>query len=151
MVRPEWPFRGHCLCRAVAITLRAVAGPLVYCHCGQCRKTAGSAFIAVVPAHRADVTIADPQHCARAYRASPDTARWFCGRCGAALWSERDGLAQLRIRAGLFDSLAGMGHAGHIYVAARAPWDELTDDLPRYAALEPGRAAAANDLRGDPS
>lgn len=148
---PPWPLRGHCLCRSIAITLGAAAGPLIYCHCGQCRKTAGSAFIAVVPARRGDVTIDDPRQRARAYRASPDKARWFCRECGAPLWSERDGLAQLRVRAGLFDSLAGVGQAGHIHVAARAPWDRITDDLPRYAALEPGRAAGASEPRGKSS
>lgn len=145
-----WPLQGRCLCGAVTVSLRAPAGELVYCHCGQCRKTAGSAFIAVLPAHPADVIVTDPQAWARAYRASPAKARWFCGRCGTPLWSARDSVAQLRVRAGLFDSLAGVGHAGHIHASARAPWDTLTDELPYYAALEPGRAAAATDPREEP-
>ena len=51
---------GSCLCGAVSVELRAATGTLVYCHCAQCRKTGGSAFIAVLPVAGAAVTVRDP-------------------------------------------------------------------------------------------
>jgi hypothetical protein len=144
-----WPRTGRCLCGAIGITVHAAAGGLVYCHCAQCRKTAGSAFIAVVPAWRRDVEVADPAARARSYRASPDKARWFCGACGSPLWSARDGAEQWRIRAGLFADLSGLAHLGHIHLASRAVWDVFDDALPGHAAFEPGRDHPPRPVTGE--
>ena len=37
---------GRCLCGAVSYRLRAIAGPLEFCHCTRCRRASGSAFMA---------------------------------------------------------------------------------------------------------
>lgn len=44
------PLLGQCLCGAILLTVDALAGPLTFCHCQECRKSAGAPFIAVVPA-----------------------------------------------------------------------------------------------------
>lgn len=79
----------------------------------------------------------------REFRATPGKARCFCGECGAPLFSYRDGTDTLRLRAGLFDTLPGVVHGGHIFVADAASWDDIGDELPRYAGLEPGRSGPA--------
>jgi hypothetical protein len=136
----EGGLAGRCLCGAITIVVRRFAGALTYCHCQQCRKQSGSAFVAAIPVALADFVLEDPDACARAYRASPRKARHFCGRCGAPLYSQVDGAALVRVRAGLFEDLPGVIHAGHIFAAARAPWDRIADDLPRHDGFEPGRA-----------
>lgn len=132
-------WHGQCLCGAVQIDVRAPAGALIYCHCAQCRKTAGSAFIAVVPVALGDCEISDPQACTRAYSASAGKTRYFCGHCGSPLYSRRDGAMMVRVRAGLFTELPGVTHGGHIFTGDAAPWDTIGGDLPRYAGFEPGR------------
>ena len=131
---------GRCLCGAVELVMAHPSGGLVFCHCGQCRKTSSSGFIAVVPA--ATVTVVDDTRWLREYRSSPDKLRAFCGRCGAPLYSRREGVPGLRVRAGLFEALPGIDRDGHIFVGDAAPWDVIADGLPRHAALEPGRAGA---------
>ena len=131
--------RGGCLCGAIRIALREPPGAVVYCHCSQCRKTAGAAFNAVIPVAAGAFDLADPQGMLRAFFSSPGKARHFCGRCGAQIYSQRDGSDTVRVRAGIVEDLADVRHAGHIYVAASAPWFETPDDLPRYDALEPGQ------------
>lgn len=130
---------GGCLCGGIRIALNDQPGALVYCHCSQCRKTGGSAFNAVVPIDMNAFEVIDPEGLLRAYRSGPDKARYFCGRCGAQIYSRRDGSKTVRMRAGIVDDLTGVQHDGHIYFADAAPWFSSRDDLPRYDALEPGR------------
>ena len=132
---------GRCLCGAVVVAIAAPPGPLVYCHCGQCRKAAGAPFQAVLPFPADRVDVRDPDRCLRAHAASPGKQRWFCGRCGSPIMSRRDGSDSVRIRAGILDDLpADVGRAGHIFCADRAAWDIIDDGLPQYPGYEPGRA-----------
>ncbi|MGE0485449.1 MAG: GFA family protein [Gammaproteobacteria bacterium] len=134
---------GHCLCGGVTLSLRESTGTFVLCHCSQCRKAAGAAFQAVIPATPAAVTIGDPYGLVREYRSSANKVRTFCTRCGSPLFSRRYDIATLRLRAGLFDDLGGRRPVAHIFAAAAATWDNITDALPRHAALEPGRGQTA--------
>ena len=131
--------RGGCLCGGIRIALNRSPGALIYCHCSQCRKTAGSAFNAVVPIDANAFEVSDPDALLRAFRASPGKVRYFCGCCGAPIYSRRSGSNTVRVRAGIVDDLVDVRHDGHIYFADAAPWFEPRDDLPRYDALEPGR------------
>jgi hypothetical protein len=57
----------------------------------------------------------------------------FCVACGSSLfggsWPEGD---EISIRLGSVDGDPGIRPQWHTYVASRAPWDEIADDLPRY-------------------
>ena len=130
---------GHCACGAIRVHLSGPPGALVFCHCAQCRKTAGAPFLAVIPVAIAACEIDDRHGLLREYRATPGKARCFCAGCGAPVLSRRDDSAIVRVRAGLFDTLGPVAHDGHIYAAAAASWDESFDSLPRYPGLEPGR------------
>lgn len=132
-------YAGHCLCGAIRVCVRGPLAPLVYCHCAQCRRTAGAPFLAVLPVAEEAFTLEDPRRLLGEFRASPGKVRCFCTRCGAPVLSRRDGVPGVRVRAGLFDDLAGVTHGGHIFAASAAPWDDITDGLPRYRELEPGR------------
>ena len=65
------------------------------------------------------------------------TGRCLCGRvrcrvCGSPLWSRRESEPEIiRIRLGLLDSDPGRRPLGHVWVSEKAPWYEITDDLPR--------------------
>ncbi len=154
---PEAPpapvrLRGSCLCGGVRVTVESAPGAMVFCHCRQCRKGAGAPFQAVVPVSRAACTVDDPEGLLRAYSASADKLRCFCGRCGAPIYSVRHGAAMLRLRAGIFDDFVPDAYGGHIHAADAAPWWTIDDDLPRYAATEPGRepgAGAAGEVLRD--
>ena len=60
-------------------------------------------------------------------------AKAFCSVCGSSLfggtWPEGP---QVSIRLGSLDGDPGIRPQYHTFVAARAPWDEITDDLPQY-------------------
>lgn len=57
----------------------------------------------------------------------------FCRHCGSSLfggsWPEGP---EVSIRMGAFDDDPGIRPQCHTFVASKAPWDEIRDDLPRY-------------------
>lgn len=42
------PITGGCLCGQIQYEYKGEVGPAVYCHCSDCRKVTGSAFIVSV-------------------------------------------------------------------------------------------------------
>ena len=129
---------GGCLCGAVRFSIDPAPHAVYFCHCGQCRKAQGSAFAASVPVPRAAFTLLAGGEQLRSYRATPHKARWFCSHCGSPLYSEVDGADVLRVRAGALDDARTLTAVAHIFVADRAPWYRIDDELPQYPGREPG-------------
>lgn len=135
------PLRGSCLCGAVIYEIAGALGPIVYCHCRQCRKAQGSAFGANAPVRAADFRLIAGREAITEYESSPGKRRAFCRHCGSPIYSRRDSLPDaLRIRIGLLDTPLDARPTAHIFAADRAEWDEICDALPQYAGVEPARA-----------
>lgn len=129
--------RGACLCGGVRFELAQVP-LLVMCHCSICRKATGSAFDcgAAVPA--AEFAFTRGSELIQDYASSPRVKRPFCRVCGSRLPSEaRDGQIFF-VPAGLLEDDPGVKPALHIFVDSKAPWWEITDDLPRFEKWVPG-------------
>ncbi|MDJ1009291.1 MAG: GFA family protein [Paracoccaceae bacterium] len=120
---------GRCLCGAVRFTVSGPMRPVVACHCVQCRKTSGH-FVAATSAPRARVEIAGD---VTWYASSPEARRGFCGTCGSSLFWDGGG-SYLSIHAGALDGATGLALAGHIFVADKGDYYEITDGLPQFAA-----------------
>jgi hypothetical protein len=66
------------------------------------------------------------------YESSPGKFRSFCRTCGSPLWSHRPAEpGEVRIRLGLLNEDPGRRPMVHVWLGERAPWFEVTDDLPR--------------------
>ncbi len=138
------PLEGGCLCGRVRYRLLAPPGPVVLCHCNQCRKAQGSAFAANAPLRRADFQLLSGAEALCGFESSPGKWRNFCRHCGSPLHSHRDSAPEvLRLRIGSLDegaaSRAALRPLAHIHVASKAPWWEIEDTLPQHAGIEPGR------------
>lgn len=130
---------GSCLCGAVKFRIDPPPSAVFFCHCSQCRKAQGSAFVASVPVPVTHFTLLEGADALRSYRATPQKARYFCGHCGSPIYSHRDGGDALRVRAGTVDAGVDLRPVAHIFTADSAPWHEIGDRLPRYPGVEPGR------------
>ncbi len=120
---------GHCLCGAVRYE---VAGPLTdvhACHCGQCRRQSGH-FVVAASARRADFTL-NENGALKWFRSSDVAERGFCSECGSALFW-RDGGDEISINAGSLDQPTGLKLESHIFVADKADYYEIDDDLPKH-------------------
>src|SRR5512136_235547 len=135
---------GSCLCGTIRYEIRGGLGPIVLCHCAQCRKAQGSAFAANAPVRTADFRIVAGGEALAAYESSPGKKRHFCRVCGSPIISTRDSVPDfVRVRIGTLDTKIDARPSAHIYASAKAEWYEIRDGLPQYAGIEPARGTGA--------
>jgi hypothetical protein len=124
---------GSCLCGGVRYEYDGDISELSLCHCSQCRRAQGSAFVAVGPIEAARFRLLAGAELLTEYRAVPHKARVFCSRCGSPLFSRRDDLPEvLRLRLGTVTTPFQCSNAYHQHTASKAAWFEITDALPQY-------------------
>ncbi len=128
---------GNCLCGGVRFEITKV--PLiVLCHCSICRKANGGAFDSGATVPVADLKLTTGDDLIQTYESSPGTRRAFCRVCGSRAPSKsRDGKLYF-VPAGLFNDDPGVKPALHIFVGSKAPWWDITDDLPQFEKWVPG-------------
>ena len=130
--------RGSCLCNAVRYQVTGPVHDVHHCHCGMCRKAHGggcSTFARLTASEFRVVAGADQ---IRPYRSSAPIERTFCGTCGARLTVRFDGMPDtVWVAVGTLDDDPGVPAHAHMFVASKAPWDEINDELPRYPQYGP--------------
>jgi hypothetical protein len=130
-VTSDQPRSGGCLCGAVRYRVEGALRPIVYCHCGQCRRTHGHfAAYTSVPSKALELV---EQRGLAWFRSSAEAERGFCRECGASLFWRRTGGDDCGLAAGSLDDTAGIRAAAHIFVADKAAYYEITDGLPQHA------------------
>ena len=131
--------RGSCLCGGVRFAVAGDLGRALNCHCGMCRKAHAAAFRTRAVVRRDAVTWISGEDLIARYESSASTVRTFCRRCGTRLVSEfAEEPAVYGIPLALFDEDPGVRPAMHIFVGSKAPWHEITDDLPQFPGPPPG-------------
>ena len=121
---------GRCLCGAVAYEVRGRLRDVWNCHCGQCLRTHGN-VAAYTAVKREDFTLTEERGL-KWYDSSDFARRGFCQVCGASLFWERLGEDRVSVAAGSLDPPTGIKTAGHIFVAHKGDYYEITDDLEKY-------------------
>jgi hypothetical protein len=130
----ERPLGGSCLCGAVRFEVRGPFLRASHCHCSRCRKHSGGAVGTQGRVRREDFRLLSGAERLVVYRPAPDAAvKVFCGVCGSSLFGGRwpEG-PEVSIRLGALDGDPGIRPQYHTFVASKAAWHEITDDLPRY-------------------
>ena len=85
-------YLGSCLCARVGYRLLSPPRAVTHCHCGQCRKSHGSAFASYGAVPRKDLCIVSGQSDIKSYASSASVHRQFCQHCGSSLfWSRQAG------------------------------------------------------------
>lgn len=123
---------GSCLCGGVRYE---IDGPLkrpVYCHCSMCRKAHGTAFRARAAVAPRDFRWIAGESLVRWYESSPGQHRGFCSVCGSNLITRFDDGTDHGLALGSLDDDPGVRPIAHVYVGSKAPWFEITDDLPQF-------------------
>ncbi len=124
-------FRGSCLCG----TIRYEAGALIaayYCHCGRCRKWSGSAFSASVRVPLESLTVLSGDADLGRYPSAPLIERCFCRKCGSNLFTLRRDRGFAHLRMGALDGEGLPKPRFHAFVASKADWFEICDELPQH-------------------
>ena len=126
---------GSCRCGAVRY---AVADEFRYaanCHCSRCRAATGSAFKPFAGIEREKLEITDGEDALLVF-GEEDLNDTRCAACGSLLFSVvREG-AYVHVAMGSLVDAPTIRPAGHIFVGSKAPWFEITDDLPQFEELD---------------
>jgi hypothetical protein len=132
---------GGCFCGRVRYTITAPAGYTHHCHCANCRRIHGAAFVTYSMFPRSAFTWNSGADTMGSFSTSKGVSRRFCQNCGTHVAGEIAALPNvISIATATIDDCAWPG--------SKAPWLELNDHLPKHDKWYPGLAArlqAIND------
>jgi hypothetical protein len=131
--------RGSCLCGRVAYVVDGDPLRAVNCYCGRCRKARAAAHATNLFVEQASLRFTRGEDELAAYKV-PDAqffTQVFCHTCGSTMPRKDPGRGIAVIPMGGLDDDPHLGPQRHIFVADRAPWVEIHDDLPRHEAYPP--------------
>jgi hypothetical protein len=131
MTSPAANLTGGCLCGAIRYTLSAPVTGLRACHCTHCQKSSGtgSSVNAVVPGAAFALTQGTPRRYADKADSGRTLLRFFCGDCGAPIYSHRETSPErIVVRAGSLDDSSTMRITANIWTGSAQPWSHIDPD-----------------------
>ncbi len=103
-----------------------------------CQRQHGAAFATYASYPRKHVSFEGDASALVRYQSSPDVLRSFCGACGSSLfWESSKFPKMLDVAVATLDEPPEHQPDAHIFVASKAPWHVIADDLPQHAAELP--------------
>lgn len=125
---------GQCYCRSVTYEVHDDFEYAMNCHCSNCRRTTGSAFKPMGGITSDKLRVVSGADSLK-HVGDAETYDTHCQHCGSLLYSlVRDG-EYVHVALGTLVDEPSIRPTHHIYVGSKAPWFEITDDLPQYEEL----------------
>ena len=123
--------RGGCACGAVGYVVADAFEYANNCHCSRCRASTGTAFKAFAGIERAKLEVVNGRD--NLLIVGEENANHTrCDACGSLLYSVvRDG-EYVHVAMGSLVDAPSIRPTEHIFVGSKAPWFEITDDLPQF-------------------
>jgi hypothetical protein len=122
---------GSCECGRVRYR---VADAFLYaanCHCSRCRAATGSAFKSFAGIERDKLELIEGADSLLVV-GEEELNDTRCAACGSLLYSVvRDG-KYVHVAMGSLVDVPSIRPTKHIFVGSKAPWFEITDDLPQF-------------------
>ena len=101
------------------------------CHCSGCRAATGSAFKAFAGIEREKLEITEGLSEVAVF-GEEDANDTRCGTCGSFLFSVVRKGTFVHVAMGSLVEAPTIRPTEHIFVGSKAPWFEITDDLPKF-------------------
>jgi len=130
---------GGCICGAIRYRLTREPMIIHACHCRDCQKLTGTAFVTNLWIEREFIEMSGPEPVAFPVPAGPSGTRhevFHCPACGTALWGKYHGAPgdTLFVRGGTLDDIGMITPDVHIYTRSKVPWLELPADARVFEA-----------------
>jgi hypothetical protein len=130
---------GGCLCGAVRFETDEQPQWIEHCHCIQCRKASGAAFLSGLM-YRAEAIRWSGEP--KSYESSPGIRRTFCGICGGSLAFRQDAAPEKDcLLLGAFDDPSKIeihDNVNHIFAERELAWLHVDDGFPRVEGMPDG-------------
>ena len=128
---------GRCACGSVRFRMRSAPMFVHCCHCHDCQRQTGSAFVinALIEADRVELLSGDPAPVEVPTDSGFPHRIHRCPACRTALWSDYGGRqAILFVRVGTLEDPAALPPDVHIYTRSKLPWVRLPEGVPAFEA-----------------
>jgi hypothetical protein len=126
---------GQCQCAAVRYRVPDAFLYAANCHCSQCRAATGSAFKAFAGIERTKLEITQGMDSLLVF-GDEELNDTRCGRCGSLLFSVVRNGDFVHVAMGSLVDAPSMRPTEHIFVGSKAPWFQITDELPQAQEYE---------------
>lgn len=124
---------GRCECGSVQYEVDGELVDFCHCHCSVCRKLHGAAFVTWGGIKRDEFTYTSGENNLKTYAFSENADSLFCADCGSRLLVDfKPETHMLYITLGTVLGDVDCPPAFHQFVGSKAPWFEISDDLPQY-------------------
>ena len=122
---------GGCYCGRVGYRVDDAFDYALICHCGNCRRTTGSAFKPFAGILRDRLALTKGADGLMVY-GDALTNNTHCASCGSLLYSVVRNGEWVHVAMGTLIDTPTIRPTAHIFVGSKAPWHQITDDLPQY-------------------
>jgi len=119
------PLTGRCQCGTIQYSVSDAPFVIYACHCTNCQKQSGSAFVlsAAIPEASLTFTRGEPSRFSWTSDAGTDRYGLFCGSCGGrSANGQVPSIGMYSLRAGTLDDTSWVRPAGHIWLRSAQPW-----------------------------
>lgn len=124
---------GRCQCGLVSYQVSGKLVDYCHCHCSICRRLHGAAFATWGGVSRHQFSYLSGAEELKTYAFSDHADSLFCGNCGSRLLVDfKPEADMLYIALGTIDGDVSCPPGFHQFVGSKAPWFEITDDLPQH-------------------
>jgi hypothetical protein len=126
---------GGCACGAVRYRLKSDPLFVHCCHCLNCQRQTGSAFVInlLIETDRVELLAGEPEP-VPVPRGSKKQKIWRCPECEIALYSQYTRASVRFVRGGTLDDPASVAPDVHIYTRSKLPWVELPESVPAFTS-----------------
>jgi hypothetical protein len=123
---------GGCSCGAVRYRLASEPMFVHCCHCLNCQRQTGSAFVInlLIESDRVELLAGRPEPVDVPRDDGSAQRVYRCPDCQVAVYSEYGGPAVKFVRGGTLDRPASVEPDVHIYTRSKLPWVELPESVP---------------------
>jgi hypothetical protein len=131
--------RGSCLCGRVAFIVEGEPLRAWNCYCGRCRKARATGHASNLFVSIDGLRFTRGEDELTSYRI-PDAKFFthvFCRTCGSSMPRKDRERGIAAIPMGSLDDDPGLRPQGHIFVADKAAWIDIHDELPQHAQAAP--------------
>ena len=124
---------GSCLCGKVKYEVVGSPLAMYHCYCSTCRAASGASFATNIAVTTENFKVTFGKENLSAFESSPGKRRYFCSTCGSPIYSHGEKTKQVvSIRCGTLQGDPIIRPSFHAYVASKAPWVVICDELPQY-------------------
>lgn len=135
-------YRGKCFCGAVTFAAEGLSD-IWYCHCRQCRRLTGH-YMAAAGVAREGLHIDGDVSWTKV---SQNAAHGFCANCHSPLFWTHSERETISVVAGNLNGTRDLAVKGHVFVAEKGDYYEISDGLPQYDHYPEGMLRGSHDQK----